>query len=392
MLLGSCSANSTSCVVTTQSITTKATLKHNLDMCTVEGVRSGNRVNGVAASSALAAGRCYVDSDCSTDGRWKCSDTSNLNITTCNDGVDTAVSQGICQLSPSAVCSDCLLATQSFAVQNLLATDASGLTTAWRSYCSSNKLAASEQCEKLAAAIKQSTTAGKRSAFMCMTIRQCSKDLVDTVSVAVNGVKTLVEASALDLCTIEGAATGSNGTLPPGISANTNVPDGYCRSSADCDKPTDNCDASKTTSVSSCGIDGGLKVTDFGTCVPNNTAEACSQCNSCLDSLQSYVASVKSEMDANKVASTWQTTCTGLTTSATGFNVTSATCSSITDRIKSDRRFGKRAASLCIAMKACNPTVSCTFVAGTLKSTALDTCTSEVGLEGRIVGYESTTS
>lgn len=374
VLVGSCDATS-SCVITTKSISSGAVIKQTLDQCSVEGVSNGQRVTGVSASAALAPGRCYAEADCSSDGRWQCSFASNVSITTCAAGKDNSVDQGLCQLKPAAVCTDCLSATQSFAVQHLLDTSAEDLTTAWNNYCGPNKVASTAQCLQVTAQLDaQGVTAGKRAAYMCATMlgSHCSRDLNDTVKVFVSGTTRNVSASQLDLCTVEGV---SYGTYPPSVMVTASgIPGGYCQSAADCANPTDTCDTNKTNTVNYCNSTTGVSAAvTYGTCVPNNTAAACSQCSSCLNSLQSYVASVRNQSDAAAVAEAWEAVC-----NATKY--TSAQCNATATRIRLDRKFGQRAGALCVALKQCNTALACSINLRNTTNAALDTCTAEVSL------------
>lgn len=381
--MGSCS-NATSCAITTLSIITGRPIKQTLDSCTVEGVASGNRVSGVAASTALAPGRCSNSSDCGVGDRWQCSYASNFTVTSCNNGQDSTVSQGTCQLSAAAVCSDCLASAQSFAVQQLTATN--GTALAWQAYCSSNQLASAAQCNELATKMNTDATAGKRAAYMCtiMLGNTCSRALTATVKVTAGGQVTNLQASALDLCTVEGVpaeavAPAAKGTIPPGFLTSTAVPDGYCN--ATCSNPTDNCDTTKPYTLSKCtSATGALQPIKLGTCVANDTFAACLLCNRCINALQSYVNQVRPEMNATTVTEAWLATCMALNSSAIGLSSAnrSSICQGIYNRIKADGRFGKRAGALCIALKSCSPVTDCKLTVGSYVNANLDTCTAQV--------------
>jgi len=181
---------------------------------------------------------------------------------TCASGVDTCY--GFCIPTPCGACNSCLRAVRAFTSKVKDVKDATQVSQAWGAACQ-DMGRTSTSCEFLTSQILASPegSLGKRAGVICQLLQDCSAVPSDCLLEASNANTT---AATLDLCTVEGTATG---TQVPGVqsAAEFKLQAGRCFETKDCERlPGQVCNKQITTDVKTCSA-GAEGFMTLGTCV-----------------------------------------------------------------------------------------------------------------------------
>jgi hypothetical protein len=316
----------------------------DLDRCMVQGLKSGMRVPGVAASTDLPYGQCFHKDNCTAPADTCTPGTTKL--CTCANGVDTCSTAplGTCTIA-SGGCSDCkqcLLTVQPF-IQGLLAGNTS--TSQWASFCKTHKASTSSAaCDNAVQTMFSSSATGAvnsyhRAGMLCSALQRCSSTCTIGNITLLSGASA-ASAAGLDFCTAEGV-TGGRVLSTFGVSATKDLPKGSCQNDMQCGDTNLQCNTSSATRF--CYCQGGTDFcSDIGTCKPT----PCAVCNDCLDAANNLVDTTKFMQGSAAVASAYTTWCKAqpnLADKCSNVNIMSASINT-----------GKRASLLCQALGACN--------------------------------------
>lgn len=295
----------------------------------------GSSVPGVAASTALAQGRCLNNTDCKSEALECNTAEGAVTIYTCNKDtgiITNATRHGTCVKTACQTCRDCMAAAQQFALQHATDSDPAKLAEAWKEHCSTSGLANTTQCAAVAAQITSSPNLGKRAAGLCFALNQCSAGSCGS-------------SMQLDTCTVSGQA---GGMLVPGVSATATKPQGRCFSKVDCAPPADTCDKSEGGKLCVCedGVDT-CSAQVLGTCAV--AGSGCDGCKKCLSVVQPFVKQVLA--DGSKYT-TWMAVCTEQKF------ISPAQCAAVATKFGSDVNKYRRAGVICTELMFCKASLA----------------------------------
>jgi hypothetical protein len=200
-----------------------------LDMCTIEGVPSGNQLPGVVLPGTLPAGGCWNDTSCgSLDLRCDTNGSNSQQVRSCSNGTDQSMTAGKCVNTTCASCKGCLQTMLDTFVLPKQYVNGSELATSFRTACPALFGATPAACDQVAqgftssvstaAAAMTAATLARRAGALCAALGTnggCSADVDGTCRASLVLSSGRLDGS-LDRCTVEGVVGGS---LPAGLSA-----------------------------------------------------------------------------------------------------------------------------------------------------------------------------
>lgn len=206
-----------------------------------------------------------------TDGTCKLTDlpshqcSAALTPEACSDVISADNGLPLCQQTDTCVdncvlCDECVDAFAPFSASQEGVTSATDIAAAFTPFCTSLGYTQLE-CGAVASLIQNSLNGnlGKRPAAICTRLNECPTSDVRNCTITAGSDPTELP---LDQCTLEGV---EGGTQLPGVS-NGSLPEGSCRSDADCPDPL-LCDSTtNSTSLCTC-VDGTDSCETLGTCV-----------------------------------------------------------------------------------------------------------------------------
>lgn len=155
----------------------------DLDMCTIEGIKTGSNILGTTNALTVPAGRCDNDLDCGSSDKY-CSKTSTTSASfcTCYAGQDSCRDVGTCLLKPCPACQACLTAFQPFV--NGIPSNAStpsALAASFYTACRSANRPA-QACEAASLAVESSYQGNmaKRAGGICSVLGECVASTLGT--------------------------------------------------------------------------------------------------------------------------------------------------------------------------------------------------------------------
>jgi hypothetical protein len=294
----------------------------NADVCTVEGVVSGNKVPGVSDSLALPNNRtCNLDDQtCGGDIDLMCDITTTAGdvcvCETINAGIvpagsDMCVKYSPCIRTPCKICSDCLADMTAFVSQQQYNLAQADIAAAFQPYCLSKNYTAASCSAAVTKILASPLPFGKRAASLCSTMSMCNATaLGNSCSLKPTANLTGTGGASLDLCAVEGVVAGSD---VQGTTRDLTLPPGRCDTDAGCNVNGTNdimCNLNLTAQLCTC-YKGEDKCRAVGKC----QLRPCPACARCLSDFQGVTPATFNSMCAGRSATACANALNGITNS-----------------------------------------------------------------------------